>query len=747
MATYRVEMEDGSIAEVEGPEGASSETLQAFLQENVPGARFGASSASDAVTTGGNGEGIKVDIHSIDGGPPVEEDQGAAAAGARGFGDVATFGLLDELGGVADALGATDGRESIWNSNKGFGDLVSQNISTNRSILEGDEAEHPVARGVGQLLGGLAIPTGMSGVAFAAGKEALLAGATIREARAIAAQAATRRLAGEGAAIGGAYGAGSADGGAGERLSGAGIGAAAGAAGGAAFGAIGGKVASGQAARAAAARAAPVTAAKRFTDAAERQGIDYLAADIPNATKSQFLTSLSGITLGGIPIAQRAEQTIASAKAARDRIAQGLGLVSDETGAGQAAQKGARDFIKSSEQRGGQLYEAIPIPPERLAPLTNTRAALGQVTQGLESNPKLSRLVADNPRFKAFLDAVTPETTPVFDNPGGNTFARSRRQVATERSGGELSWQDLKRFRTTIGEIVGQPSLGDDGSQNAAMRRLYAGLSEDMAATAEAVGPSASRAFRRANDYWRGRQDRVDNVLSDILGGDLQKGAQPAFAAIERLGKRQGGDATKLMRLMRSLPEDEASTVRATVLSKLGQVSAGRQDVGNTVFSPADFATHWNKLSDRAQAMLFQGDHLKAIKDVAQVADGMKQSGKFANVSKTSIGSSAIATMSSAYASPFLPVLFGALQFGGGKILSSPRAAQWVAAAVKKPNPKAQLVHVERLAALARNEPAIAQEALQLQQRLASAFTASPAKLAAEEGDNGGIDVQRNDEQ
>jgi hypothetical protein len=38
-----------------------------------------------------------------------------------------------------------------------------------------------------------------------------------------------------------------------------------------------------------------------FAQAADRQGIDYMAADLPKATKSKFATSLSALTLGGIP--------------------------------------------------------------------------------------------------------------------------------------------------------------------------------------------------------------------------------------------------------------------------------------------------------------------------------------------------------------------------------------------------------------------------------------------------------------
>lgn len=95
--------------------------------------------------------------------PRILTDVGDGAAGAavRGFGD--PINMIDELGGVADALGAPDfggPRENIWNSNRRFGDILYNNIDQNRAILANDDAQHPMYRLGGQLASGVAMPVG-----------------------------------------------------------------------------------------------------------------------------------------------------------------------------------------------------------------------------------------------------------------------------------------------------------------------------------------------------------------------------------------------------------------------------------------------------------------------------------------------------------------------------------------------------------------------------------------------------------
>lgn len=145
--------------------------------------------------------------------PLTDPGDGKVGTTLRGVGD--PFNAIDELGGVADTLGigmAPDGeRETIWNSDRRFGDVLWNNIDQNRSVLAHDDATAPYYRLGGQIASGIALPIG-GGVRTVAG------------------------LAKLGAAEGFLAGAGAGEGGSAERLPGAAVGGAVGVAGGAALG-------------------------------------------------------------------------------------------------------------------------------------------------------------------------------------------------------------------------------------------------------------------------------------------------------------------------------------------------------------------------------------------------------------------------------------------------------------------------------------------------------------------------------
>lgn len=463
--------------------------------------------------------------------------------------------------------------------------------------------------------------------------------------------------------------------------------------------------------------------AQQFAAAAERQELDYLAADIPGATKSKFITSVMKSTLGGIPLSEAAGKISTKAREARDRIAGNVGEVGDNVTAGQAVQRGMEAWEKQTGGRGGELYEAIPIKPDTLVDLSATRATLADLNNGITSNDELAALVRD-PRMVQY-------------------------QRALEK--GDLSWKDIKSFRTYIGEKAGRPTLQQDTSKDS-LDALYGALSQDIERAAAAHSPEAAKAFARANNYWRGRQARISDVMTKLVGKAGDKSPEATFSQIERWASAKGGDFSSLSRAIRSLPDDEANTVRATIIDRLGDANPGAQGAANENFSPDVFLTQWSKLSDRAKGVLFQGEHRKALDDLATVFEGSKFARGFDNTSKTSIGVNATALVGTGLVSLPTAVALSALQFGGGKLLASPRFARWIVALGKKPNPSAQLAHINQLTAIARSEPIIANDIFTIQQRLADAF-AQPQSLraAAEENDKVGdqkvSEGKRNDAQ
>ncbi len=141
--------------------------------------------------------------------PRATTDLGDDRLGAtvRGFAD--PINMVDEMGAVADTLTGVGGRESVWNSDRRFGDILANNLGQNRDILANDEADYPWWRFGGQMASGVVAPgASIEGVGLAAARSSLRGGASRFAARSAATRAVTTRLGTVGAIEGGLAGIG-----------------------------------------------------------------------------------------------------------------------------------------------------------------------------------------------------------------------------------------------------------------------------------------------------------------------------------------------------------------------------------------------------------------------------------------------------------------------------------------------------------------------------------------------------------
>ena len=618
---------------------------------------------------------------------------------------------IDRLAAASGAVGAKVGAELGLNkTTAGFGDIYDQLLRERQAQDAADAQAHPYAYYGGEVGGAL----GLGGAVTKAAEALPIVGRAFEAAPEGASLLARGRAAvRQGSALGALYGAGDAAPGEVEK--------------GATLGALGGGVVGGAAFPIAAGVGAAVRAVTgagadpALIEAFDRQTVVPMGAQV-GGTGTRAITSIAKATLGSIPLAQAAQRSIQTAQAARDRIAAAIGRVTDDTGAGQAAQNGVEGFIGSTAAKATKLYNAIPIAAERPAVLTNTKQALADLNAGLSSNPELSKTVADS-KLAQYQRAIEGHTETV---PTGVVDANGNPITRTVQKGGQLSWQDLKAFRSHIGEKAGAPSLTSDISQQA-LRKLYGALSQDMQATAKAEGPQALAAFNRANGFYRARQARIDNVLKLITGNDLNKSPEDAFKQVQSWSK-EGGDAAGLGQAMRSLTPDEANTIRASIFSRMGGED----------FSPGTFTREWSKIDPRAKAVLFpDARYRQDLDDIAKIAAAMKRAPEFNNHSGTGHVVNGVQLAEEALEGhPIKAAAIAAAQYSVGKLLASPRFARWVASAPKQAAGAPALAHVNRLTAIAGAEPAIANEVLALQEHLARAF--QPEKLAAQPDDNQG---------
>jgi hypothetical protein len=270
----------------------------------------------------------------------------------------------------------------------------------------------------------------------------------------------------------------------------------------------------------------------------------------------------------------------------------------------------------------------------------------------------------------------------------------------------------MKKFRTIVGEVVGQPSMTSDGSDIAALRKLYGALSKDMEATAAATSPEALQKWNRATQYWRGRQDRIDDVFSTLFGKDGKRSDEKVFNQINSWAQGRSGDFKRLARTIRSMPKDEADTVRATIVNEMGKVPPARQaGAAGDVFAPTEFSKQWQGLSQRAKSVLFPDkQHRKDLDDLSTIMEEMKAADTYQNYSRTALGVNTAIQGGLAIANWPVAATLAAMQFGAGKLLASPRFARIIASSTRLPPEKAGRAMKEQLGVLAGREPIMRSE-------------------------------------
>lgn len=222
-------------------------------------------------------------------------------------------------------------------------------------------------------------------------------------------------------------------------------------------------------------------------------------------------------------------------------------------------------------------------------------------------------------------------TTTALINPRIQQL-RETLQQDIAAGGGQISYEAMKRIRSDIGEAITDFSLSPD-TPTRELKRLYGALSRDMEAAAQARGPAAAAAAKRANNYTRAAADRLETVQRVI---DKNGGPEKVFEAAMS-GTRDGG--TTLRAVMQSLPQDGQRAVTAAVIKRMGLATPGAQDAAGDVFSAQTFLTNWNRVSPEAKRALFDRHGPQFSKDmdrIARVAQNIRDGSKvFANPSGT----------------------------------------------------------------------------------------------------------------
>ena len=610
------------------------------------------------------------------------QDELKAILEQRGQNDMGALGSAQQLIGQGASFGLSDEFSGI------AGALTGGSYEEERDLarMRQDQARDK--------LGGAGTALEVAGGFLTANPNALMTAAPTLAGR--VAQGA-KAGAGAGASAGFGYGDGATD-----SLQGA-------MAGGVVGGLVGGAV---PVAGAALSRSPKSTAAQQGRNAlmntAQDIGVDLVPADVGGPFARRMTSAAAQGPISAVPVINASRKAVGQVADARMAAAERAGVLLPADEAGEAVRKGADLFVKQTSARGSRLYDKAE-----------------QATRGVKIK---------TPGASKEIDTIITElkqsgevSKPLIDD-----LEKFRRSV--EQLGG-VSVKGLRDVRTMIAAEARKDTLRGSNAQ-----RLYGrvadAVSKDIEAGLVSVGrPEAARMFKTADAFWKARIQQIDEVLQPVIGKG--KSGEDILGAVERMTQGKSGGVKRLARLLSSLPDDEAGSVRATIINRIG----GEGDA----FSPTKFATAWNeRMSAKGKAALFGNSGLRDDLDkIAQVASAMKEAQKYQNFSNTAggIGGQILLTGGAGSMGLTALALASVAQYGGGRLLASPAFARWLAKAPK--NPAAAKAYTGQLSRVAALEPAISGDIKGLQTYLAKAFEASPSRAAAEqEPDRRGVPPQ-----
>lgn len=504
----------------------------------------------------------------------VNPGDGAVGAAARGAGNALTLGFLDEAGALADTVTQ--------------GGTYSDNLDRRRGQELYDQQNNGGSRLAGQLAGGLLLPS------FGANTP--------------------RQLATLGGAYGGIYGAGSADGGAGDRLAGSAIGGATGAAGGYALARLG---------QAAVARlgggggGGGNPEGRTLMEAAQRQGVDVLPADVGGPMTRRFTSGAVQTPFASGPVVRAADNMQAQMAARVGQVAAGEGAPLRQEALGELAQGAAQGYIDRTGAAARQAYgaaremagdtvlrgeRAVANIDQQLAELASTANTDAGLIQGLQrlradlATPQNPNVVGNLPRAGVAPAFLGNDGKVYVGLSSGNHYTAMTPQLReigiqgagfADAKGNFLNREEALRYVRSNGERI-KPSENMQGELDALDYREQSRIdSSPKGLEFKDLNIDAIRRLRtstraeaateglRATDYQR-RAKQVLDSLSEDIASQLPPDAARAFREADRAYAERLNTIDDVMQNVIGRGGDRSAEAVANRLIQMGRGDSAR---------------------------------------------------------------------------------------------------------------------------------------------------------------------------
>lgn len=609
---------------------------------------------------------------------------GAVESGLQGVTQGLTFGFGDEIGaGLSTML---------------EGGSYTDNLEQERIARDGYRQANPVASYGAEILSSAAIPMGVA--------------------------KSPMDLARIGGASGALYGMGSSDGTISDRIISGGVG---GAIGTVAAPALGGVVN----------LAAPYV---------QRGG--QAVSNFASGLRNRAAADLPSVDVARVAQAANEEDVFLPRAMVAPELSNKITAAESSLAGGPAIRGGMQKVSEGIEGRVGSLSRGTALDPDVAG--ARIQSAVTRADKGMKS--EVDRLY-DMYRKTSGDPPVTPSSALAKIDEELAELAKSPKTNA-----GEIGYlndlkSDLARDNMTVDTLLGlrRSMRGQISERNLGMtqaearvQRVLDAAGDDVAKALDPASP-AYKILQRANKAHGERQVFKRGIIKELIGNDRDIPLDPdkAFAKFERWSK-PGADGNRLIATWKKLDADEAADIGATVAQSLGRDKGG-------VFSPALFVSQVEKLSPRARVTMFGPDGKRSIDNLIELSNQYKRVAGTFNNSKSGVAINSsdakqailtlLGTSGGGLAGGWTGAAVGAGLAGmvmaknmvTARALMSPNISKWLVGLSKKPNQQAALAHIARLENVAKAEPVIANEVLQLQSTLRDAFASYPERLAAQE--------------
>jgi hypothetical protein len=335
---------------------------------------------------------------------------------------------------------------------------------------------------------------------------------------------------------------------------------------------------------------------------------------------------------------------------------------------------GAKQSMRQAEKAAYDTRDAL-VPADHPVDVSDTQATL-------------DKFATPTPGAQNTTGALlSPKITALRDNLAADAQA----------NGGTLPYSATRQVHTALGNNIDWGFAPADPVTNGALKQIHSALGRDLDTAAMAVSPEAAQAAKAASSLYAANSAKRE-LLNNIV--DKVGGPEAVYQAATN-GTKLG--ATKITGVMKALDPQNANTVRATVIDRLGRSIPSQQNAASNAFSADTFLTNWAKMSPEAKDALFgasgSGNQLRrSLDSLESTASTMRNATAGTKNPSHTTGTLGHAMGLAAFLGEGAGMVMGhgvtgVLTLAGGvvgnmilsRVLTNPRTARWLAQTTKLP--------------------------------------------------------------